>query len=161
MIVGELEEWIELDGEEEFDHFIRIGSKKGRGARLINNLAKRPILGIVPRIIKRSTNNGIDSGGSNSLLKRVVIKPSQKMPVVPKKSMKANPKVISEEQPLKAERPEKAAQVELTQQPENEEQTIQKAEPKVMLWVAGGVVVLITLTAVGITIKQLSKNQEG
>jgi hypothetical protein len=161
MIVGELEEWIELDGEEELDHFIRIGSKKGRGARLINNLAKRPILGIVPRVIKRSANNGIDSGGSKGLLKRVFIKPTQKKPVATKKTLKANPNVMSEQQPIKAETPEKATKVELTQQQANEEQTTQKSEPKVMLWVAGGVLVLITLTAVGITIKQLSKNKEG
>jgi hypothetical protein len=48
----------------------------------------------------------------------------------------------------------------LKQQPLAEEQVAQKEESKTMYWIIGGVLVLLTVTAVGITIKQLSKKQE-
>jgi hypothetical protein len=70
---------------------------------------------------------------------------------------------LAEEKKEKKEKkviPQEVSTKELKQQPLAEEQVAQKEESKTMYWIIGGVLVLLTVTAVGITIKQLSKKQE-
>jgi hypothetical protein len=163
MIVGELEDWIEFDSDEWYDNFLRLRSRNRIRSGIGKIIESRPILGIVPRALRLANHAGLGLEKRVPIAKRVITKKPTSRTATHEKRSAPKQTLLAEEKKEKKEKkviPQEVSTKELKQQPLAEEQVAQKEESKTMYWIIGGVLVLLTVTAVGITIKQLSKKQE-
>jgi hypothetical protein len=160
MIVGELDDWVEFDSNEGYDNFLRLRSRNRIRSGIGKLIESRPILGILPRAMKRTNHEGLGLEKRVPMAKRVISKKPNTAAMAHKKRSAPKRSHLTDEKKIQNAKSQEVSAKKLTQQPPKKEEVSTKEDPKTMFWVIGGVLVLATVTAVGIAIKQLSKKQE-